>query len=109
MIARIWTARATAAAAPRYVDYFNASVVPELRAIDGYEGAKVLVREQGQQHEVIVITWWTSFSAIRRFAGDAPEVAVVHEAAAALLSDFDPDVKHYAVKATDEPFPQTGH
>ena len=101
MIARTWTARATAAAAPRYVDYFNASVVPELRAIDGYEGAQVLVREQGQQHEVIVITWWTSFDAIRRFAGDAPEVAVVHAAAAALLSDFDRDVRHYAVKATD--------
>jgi hypothetical protein len=35
--------------------------------------------------------------AVRRFAGDEPERAVVEPAARAVLSDFDESVRHYEV------------
>jgi heme-degrading monooxygenase HmoA len=97
VIARIWKARATGKAAPEYIEYFNAHVVPELRSVAGYEGVKVLLRTAGDEVQVVVITWWTSLEAIRGFAGDAIETAVVHPAAAALLVDFDRHVEHYDV------------
>jgi len=102
VIARIWTARTTPALAPDYAAYFEQHVAPELRALAGYEGARVLVREaQGLAH-VMVITWWASLDAIRAFAGDALETAVVHEAAQRLLTDFDRAVAHYTVAAADD-------
>ena len=96
MIARVWSARATRAGAPQYVDYFTTHVLPELGAIAGYRGANVLTRGDDSV-EIVVITWWASLDAVRAFAGDTLDTAVVHGAAAALLTSFDREVKHYAV------------
>jgi hypothetical protein len=51
--------------------------------------------------EVLVITFWQSVDAIRGFAGDDLEGAVVAEAAAALLTQFDRRVRHYEVAVND--------
>lgn len=101
MIARVWSARATRAGAPQYVAYFTAHVLPELGAISGYKGAKVLTRNRDDDVEVVVITWWTTLEAIRGFAGDAVETAVVHPAAAATLVDYDREVRHFTVDVDD--------
>jgi heme-degrading monooxygenase HmoA len=103
VIARIWTARSTPALAPAYVRHFEEQVAPELRALGGYAGARVLVRTDAGQAHVMVITWWQSLDAIRAFAGDALETAVVHDRAAKLLTDFDRRVVHYDVASTDDP------
>jgi len=103
MIVRIWKARARQSAGPRYVEYFKTHVVPELRAVRGYERAEVLVGASGEQPEIVVITWWASLDAIRGFAGDAIDTAVVHPAAAAMLTDFDRQVVHYEVAVDDAP------
>ncbi len=97
MIARIWTARAATARAAEYTAYFEATVLAELNAIHGYEGATLLRRDQGDQVELTVITWWTSLEAVRAFAGEAIETAVVHDTAARMLIDFDRAVKHHDV------------
>jgi heme-degrading monooxygenase HmoA len=102
MIARMWSARAPRAGAPRYVDYFRTHVLPELAAIAGYEGARVLTRDRDGDAEVVVITWWTSLDAVRAFAGDALDTAVVHSAAAALLTDYDRHVAHYTIEVLDD-------
>jgi heme-degrading monooxygenase HmoA len=102
MIARTWSARATAAGASRYVDYFRAHVLPELAAIAGYKGANVLTRERSGDVEIVVITRWASMDAVRAFAGDAVDTAVVHDRAAALLTAYDPHVTHHTVVVTDE-------
>ena len=44
-----------------------------------------------------VITWWESLDAIRAFAGEAIENAVVHDSAARMLVDFDRGVEHHQV------------
>jgi heme-degrading monooxygenase HmoA len=97
VIARIWKARATAVRAVEYAEYFKSTVVPELDAIGGYEGATLLQRPSGDGIEVTVITWWTSLDAIRAFAGEAVETAVVHDSAARMLLDFDRAVTHHDV------------
>jgi heme-degrading monooxygenase HmoA len=52
---------------------------------------------------VVVVTFWRSAEAVRAFAGDDPEQAVVADEAAALLTDFDRRVRHYEVVAEDGP------
>jgi heme-degrading monooxygenase HmoA len=97
VIARIWTARTTRAQAPTYAAYLEAHVFAKLGEIDGYVRALLLQRDVGEDVEVQVITFWRSLDAIRAFAGDDAEAAVVTEAAAALLTGFDRRARHFEV------------
>ena len=97
MIARIWRARATQERVHEYATYLKSTVVPELANIHGYQGATLLQREQNGAVEVTVVTWWDSLDAIRAFAGEAIENAVVHDSAARMLVDFDRGVEHHQV------------
>jgi heme-degrading monooxygenase HmoA len=101
MIARIWKARATPARAGEYAAYFQSTVVPELKDIRGYRRATLLQAERGGIVDITVITWWESLEAIRAFAGEAVETAVVHDSAARMLVDFDRAVTHHTVVFDD--------
>ena len=100
MIARVWTARTTAGA-PAYAEHLRARVIPDLKALDGYLGAKLWQRKSGDAVELAVVTYWTSLDAIRGFAGEEVERAVVSDEAAALLDDFDGMVRHYELVVED--------
>lgn len=101
MIERVWSARTTRDGAAKYADHFRQAVVPELAAIDGYRGARLLERDLNGGIEVVVVTRWQSLDAIRAFAGDELDCAVVHDQAAALFSDYDRRVRHFGVVAHD--------
>ena len=101
MIARFWSARATHDRAPTYVEHLRSHVLPTVRSIDGYGGAVLLEREEADQVEILVVTFWRSLEAIRGFAGADLEEAVVAEEAAALLTQWDHRVRHYEVVVED--------
>lgn len=102
MIARVWGARATVANAPAYTEHLRSEVIPTLRGIDGYEGARLMQRQDGAEVEIVVVTWWRSLDAVRGFAGDEIDTAVVTDEAAALLSAFDDHVQHYELALADD-------
>jgi heme-degrading monooxygenase HmoA len=102
MIARVWSAQATDAQAPAYVDHLENRVLPALRKVAGYAGSMLLQREVADAVEIIVITFWQSVDAIRGFAGPDLEGAVVADEAAALLTQFDRRVRHYEIVVKDE-------
>jgi len=94
MIARLWRGRAsTPKDADAYQRHVTSRVLPELKGIPGYRSAQVLRRGE----EFLVITFWESMDAIRRFAGEDPERAVVEPEARAVLAEFDDVVRHYEV------------
>lgn len=101
MIARVWTAQTTPARAPAYAEHLRARVLPQLRSLDGYAGASLLRRDANGETELIVVTRWRSLDAVRAFAGTDPDVAVVEDAAAALLSRYDRRVRHYEIVTED--------
>ena len=103
MIARVWTARARPAGADAYAAHFSDHVLPALTAIDGCKGATLLRRARGESIELIVVSWWTSEDAIRRFAGDDYERAVIRPEAEALLEDADPTATHYETVVVSRP------
>jgi len=105
MIARLWSAHTTPAQAPAYARHLRTEVLPTLKKVDGYAGAMLLEREADSAVEIIVITWWRSLDAIRGFAGDDLEGAVVADEAASLLTWFDRRVRHYELVVRNDPWP----
>jgi heme-degrading monooxygenase HmoA len=99
VIARRWTARASDEGARAYVAFFEGVLVPQLDRIEGHRGALVMTRsaEDGDGVDITVLTFWASMEAISRFAGPAPDRAVVEPDARALLLDFDERVAHEEV------------
>jgi heme-degrading monooxygenase HmoA len=102
VIERVWSARTTPAGAVAYAEYFQRVVLPELAAVSGYRGARLLQRPlAGSAVEVVVVTHWESLDVIRGFAGDDIERAVVHDEAAALMSNYDRTVRHFEILLHD--------
>jgi heme-degrading monooxygenase HmoA len=97
VIARIWRASATPEGAAGYRRHFTDAVLPDLERTSGFVGALLLEREDGERVEIQVITRWESLDAVRNFAGDDLDTAVVEPPAVAVLSEFDTTVTHHAV------------
>ena len=93
-IVRHWSARASEAQLPKYLEHFSKSVLPELRLVNGFLGVTVSVHHGANEAEIFVETTWRSLEAIRGFAGPDLETAVVAPEAAALLTSFDRRVRH---------------
>jgi hypothetical protein len=72
-------------------------VLPQLRALEGFLGANVLVRSIENETEVIVATVWDSIHSVKAFAGEDHNVAVVEPIVRDLLDRFDDLVTHFTV------------
>lgn len=97
MIIREWRGRAMTSRSGVYVEHFNNKVLPQLKHLPGFAGAHLCRRPRGDFVELLVLTRWESYEAIREFAGPDIDTAVVEPEAAAALSDYDPVVQHYEV------------
>ena len=98
MIARIWHGWTTAENADAYEALLRAEILPGIHRIDGYRGA-YLLRTDGAETEFVTVTLWDTVEAIRAFAGEDHERAVVPPEARRLLARFDERSHHYEVLA----------
>ena len=97
MIARMWRGSAIPEKANDYEEHLQRSVLPELHRIDGFRGVYLLRQDLPDEVEFVVLTLWESMEAIRKFAGENPEAAVVAPAAQILFREYDLMVKHYEI------------
>lgn len=97
MIARIWRGSALPEKADEYVQHLEMSVLAELHQIEGFQGLQLMRRDTPEAVEFIVLTFWESMDAIRKFAGEDAEVAVVAPAAQPLFQEYDPRVRHFEI------------
>src|SRR5437660_3705148 len=97
-IVRVWKGYGTGAVVESYCrEHFPNSVLPHLRSIAGFVGARVLTRAKRDETELIVATVWESIESVRAFAGDNYEEAVVEPVVRELLNRFDDRVTHFTV------------
>jgi hypothetical protein len=97
-IVRVWKGYGRAAGVDRYCsEHFPNSVLPQLRSINGFVGAKVLTRAGEGETEVVVATTWDSIDSVKAFAGEDYEQAVVDPVVRELLNRFDDRVTHFTV------------
>ncbi|WP_119302559.1 antibiotic biosynthesis monooxygenase family protein [Dongia deserti] len=106
MIVRMWRGQAKASNADAYERFVTSRVFTELPALEGHRGAYLLKRSIGEEVEFIAVTLWESRDAIRKFAGDSIDHAVVEPEARAVLSSFDDFVRHFELAYGDCPAPQ---
>ena len=107
MIARMWRGSAIRERVDDYVKHLEQSVIPELQQIDGFRGIYLLRRNLSDDVEFVVLTLWESMEAIRKFAGENPEIAVVAPAARALFREYDAEVRHFEIALNLEGKPLT--
>jgi len=100
MISRIWHGWTTPANAETYESLLKTEIFEGIRdrEIAGYRGIHLLRRDVGEEVEFVTIMWFDSIEAVRTFAGDDYEAAVVPPKARAVLSRFDALSQHYEVK-----------
>jgi heme-degrading monooxygenase HmoA len=101
VIARVWRGRTTPENAQPYEDLLATTVLPGIDRIRGFRGAELFRREVGDEVEFMTITRFASLDAVREFAGEDHELAVISEEAHRLLSAFDERVTIYAMPLED--------
>ena len=95
MIGRMWHGWTKPESADSYEHLLRAEILPGIHRVKGYRGAFLLRREAGDEVEFVTLTIFDSLEAVRAFAGEDYEVAVVPAAARKLLSRFDERSLHY--------------
>ena len=99
-IMRTWSARATEDGADDYHQYFERTLLPELRKLAGFEGAYLLCDQKDGLVELTAHTLWQSVDAIHAFAGQDITVSIVEPEARAVLLEIDPTASHRQVLLT---------
>jgi heme-degrading monooxygenase HmoA len=100
MIARHWRGWTAIRDADAYEHLLKERVLPGLRGIDGYCGGYVLRLDAGGEAEFVVINFFESLDAVKRFAGPDYSAAVFEPEARRLLSRMEPIARHYQVRET---------
>jgi len=95
MITRIWHGWTSLENADKYEQLLRSEVLPGIHRVAGYCGAHLLRRNGKQEVEFVTLTYFDDLNAVRAFAGEDYEVAVVPPPARKLLSHFDQRSAHY--------------
>jgi len=99
MVARVWRGYGAVAESQAYPKHLLQTVRPQLEQLDGFRGLYLLQQRGIEEIEYLVLTLWHSMDAVRAFAGEDTEKAVVEPEARATLMRFDDTVRHYEVLA----------
>lgn len=105
MILRIWHGWTI----PENADAYEALLKEEIfisignRNIPGYHGIRLLRRPVGSEVEFVTIMTFEDLDAVRQFAGEDYETAVVPPKARALLARFDQRSQHYDLRVEHSP------
>lgn len=100
MVARIWHGWTSVADADAYERLLRHEIFQGIvaRTVPGFEGIDLLRKDAPDEVEFVTIMWFESLAAVRVFAGEDYEKAVVPDAARALLKRFDARSAHYDVR-----------
>lgn len=97
MITRVWRGRTTVDKADAYEEFLRKTAYPDYGDVEGNRGWMLLRRPLGDVVELVLVSFWDSMDAIRRYAGPEPERPHYYpEDRAALLEPLE-DVDHYEV------------
>jgi len=101
MITRIWHGWTTPANADKYEALLKEEIFVGItnRRIPGLNDIQLLRRAVDAEVEFITIMRFESLAAVREFAGEDYEAAVVPEKARRILARFDERSQHYEVRA----------
>jgi heme-degrading monooxygenase HmoA len=97
MISRQWRGLAKPDCSQAYLDHLRKETFPAIGRLPGFLRVAILRRTLPEGVEYLVVTEWASLEAIRRFAGDDVERAVVPPAVREMMLEYDHVVRHYEI------------
>jgi heme-degrading monooxygenase HmoA len=97
MIVRTWRGATRAEDADAYLQYLHETGFTQYRATPGNLGVLALRRLHEGRAEFLLLTFWESEGAIRRFAGDDVERAVFYPQDDRFLLEREDRVSHFDV------------
>jgi heme-degrading monooxygenase HmoA len=103
MIARTWHGRVPSTKADAYYAFLQRSGLADYRATPGNRGVLVLQRRDGDITHFILTSFWESWDAITRFAGEDYERARYYPDDDEFLLEQEPFVTHHVVLTADIP------
>ena len=95
VVVRIWHGRVPRDKAKAYRDFLVKRAVPDYESVEGNLGVEILMRENGDVVDFLVLSYWESIDAIKRFAGEDYERAKYYDEDKDFLLEFEPKVQHY--------------
>jgi antibiotic biosynthesis monooxygenase (ABM) superfamily enzyme len=98
MIARIWHGWTKPVEAQAYEEMLRNEIFPSIAArnINGYRGAELFIREDGDEVEFVTLLRFDSMVAVREFAGTDESKPVIFPKAEALIMRME-QARHYRV------------
>ena len=98
MIARIWRGWTKRAGAKIYEEMLRDEILPSIAArnIQGYRGAELFIRDDGDEVEFVTLLRFDSMDAVREFAGADESKPVIFPKAEALIARME-RARHYRV------------
>ena len=95
MISRLWHGWTKRGNANAYEELLRSEILPGIHRVAGFKGASVLRRDAKDEVEFVTLTMFDSMEAVKEFAGDDYEVAVILPEARKLLARYDARSAHY--------------
>src|SRR3712207_9087837 len=102
MIARLWRGWVRTEDRSTYADYVERTGIVQYRETPGNHGAHILLRDLDDgRTEIITLSFWASYDAIRGFAGEDITAAVYYPEDDRYLVAREDTVTHYEEHAED--------
>lgn len=98
MIARHWRGWTKTENAGKYESLLKNKVLPALMSVEGYGGGYVFRNDHIEESEFVVVNFFDSIDAVKKFAGPDYSVPVFEPEARRLLSRIEPIAMHYEVR-----------
>jgi antibiotic biosynthesis monooxygenase (ABM) superfamily enzyme len=95
LITRLWRGWTAPENADAYEAFLLENLFPSMRAIPGFRDADVLRRTDGDEVAFVTLTRFDSLDAIRAFAGEDHERAMLEPRALELLAHWQEWAEHY--------------
>ena len=95
MIARIWHGWTAPENADAYEDLLRTRILPGIQQKNVCKGIHLFRRNAGGEVEFVTLLYFDSLDAVKKFAGEQYDVAVVPPEARKLLARFDERSAHY--------------
>lgn len=103
MIARHWRGWTKPEDADGYERLLRETFLPQIQKIEGHRGVFLLRNDSAQESQFIVINFFESLDAVKRFAGPDYRIPVFEPEARRLLSRVDPFANHFEVRVSQPP------
>jgi len=103
MIARIWHGWTKRGDAKAYEEMLRNEIFPGIAArnIEGYHGAELFIREDGDEVEFVTLLRFDSMDAVKEFAGADEGKPVIYPKAERLIARME-QARHYRVAIPKE-------